>query len=426
MHKPKVLLALTEPPSNSSGLGTLWAKLSIGISNHIELDFIAPELDSCFATKDNSIGFIGNLTEITDPPIERIASVKINSPDVRGLSKAYWVGVRVFTKILEQLRRNRSKSYPQWVNDTIYHEVVRLSSRKKYDYLAVHIPSLELAERIFSASTTLNIPLIAIIGDPQGWRNGNEFVPNDRDLQQKILTKCVALIIPEATYQSYYRQHFQVDPQKVVFFSDSYIREQSDAQQTNTDFNSFKNESGEVILLHWGAIAEYRDPAPLIDGICHFNAQKSKKLSLIVAGKIFSRSQRSYATQQLGGRLVNDIPSSYHNAKMIIPTADIYVVIVSNRHMDNIPSKLIEGLSFRRPMLILASDQSAAAQFVLRNGIGVVVSSESATDVSDAIEVLLKNYNEFVSAFDTHEINSYDINVVGEKLGAGLVNALCR
>jgi glycosyltransferase involved in cell wall biosynthesis len=416
MAKLKVLLAADEPPTNSSGLGTLWAKLSIGISKHLELDVIAPHLETCFATQDNKIGVSGELIAIKYPPLSRRSSININDPAITGVRRLFWLAVRVFVKVFEKFRLIETNKYQNWLYTAIYGELLNPKNVSHYDFYAVHIPSLELAETVYTASKHIGKPLILVIGDPQGHRNGAEFVPAKRTLQQQMIRDCSALLISEATYNNYYQKCFEIDSAKVVFFSDCYL--------AAPDSIKTINRRSRTRLLHWGAIAEYRNPSSLIDAIKAINCNAKGKIVLTIAGPIFSKPQKRYAIRELSNNLKIDIPTSYTYAKNMIAEADVYIVIVSKRHLDNIPSKLVEGLSFKRPMLVLANTNSATAKFVRRNGIGIVVTSDSTDEIINAIKQITENYNDYVAAFNSEEISNYEVNAVGNKVGADLKQVL--
>lgn len=426
MSKPRVLLTLNEPPNNSSGLGTLWAKLSIGLAEHIELDFLAPDLATCFATQDNEIQFQGSLFACKSPPLDRVSSVRRNGFGVSIWRKSWWTLVRAYSILSSKLGIS-GKTYEGWYLDLVRQKLTELSLKKQYEYFAVHVPSLALAKVVHEFCVLNQRKLILIIGDPAGGRHGSTFVPEQPELQQKMLDECAAFVTTEPTFSNYYSKHFSIDVNKLVYFSDCFFQ---DTQRTERSTPFLARLDGEperstaVRFVHWGAIASYRDPTPFINAIAKLTRQGSFDIRLNVAGKIDAVQQRKHAQSMLGDRLTMKPIGSYQHAVSVALEADIFLVIVSDRHMDNMPSKMIEGLSFERPMLLLANPNSAASKFVFAAGIGEVVSGESEVQIIQAIKSLTANYERFRNAFSHSLVQQFRVEVVGQQMGGRLSSVL--
>ena len=90
--------------------------------------------------------------------------------------------------------------------------------------------------------------------------------------------------------------------------------------------------------------------------------------------------------------------------------------------MDNIPSKLVEGFAFKRPILLLANRKSAAAELIVQTKIGEVVTSDSAEDVASAIKNLTQNYNDYQMNFNDSRIQEFNADIVGNKFGLDLLS----
>ncbi|MDB9304557.1 glycosyltransferase [Nodularia spumigena CS-591/12] len=271
---------------------------------------------------------------------------------------------------------------------------------EEYDAVACHVPPFSICKSVLEVSEKAgNIPFIFIVGDPIGFRDENGgFTPEHKQLQQEIINKSSAFVTTRETYSRYYSKAFDIPLEKVVFFSDCYVEiDKSKPKNSSINTNS---------IMHWGSIAPWRPIDKFVKALDKFNQTNSheKSLDFTIVGKVHdkqSRKELSNAYSQIS--YLDLIP--YPQARLVAQTADFYMVSVSARHMDNIPSKLIDLMSFKRPILLLAHPESEAAKEVSRLGIGFVADPDDDSMILNAIINLILHKEYVLSRYEEIEIS---------------------
>lgn len=175
----KILVISVEPPPTSSGLGTLWAKLSLGMQDTpLEMDFMGPDPGVSSPYGLSGLNIPGKLYPFTDPPLSRKISVRRNQ--THGVPRIYWSILRIPFYLNERFLGN---SYLDWITKKIEGELPKLLSNNNFDALAVHVPPLNIAKTVRDCAVTAGIPFVYVVGDPQGYRDTDgAFYPQDKSL----------------------------------------------------------------------------------------------------------------------------------------------------------------------------------------------------------------------------------------------------
>jgi len=159
------------------------------------------------------------------------------------------------------------------------------------------------------------------------------------------------------------------------------------------------------VMLHYGNIDPWRSIDYFLDALATFNKAASvdgiKRIKFAVMGKIINNEQYRKARRVLNSAFLQIPICSYAESSLIAANSDFLMVAVSPRHLDNIPSKLIDGLAYRVPIMLLAKRESAASELVSELGVGVIVDPDDLNSVTagllviiDKEEVLREKFNE--------------------------------
>jgi glycosyltransferase involved in cell wall biosynthesis len=277
-----------------------------------------------------------------------------------------------------------------------------------------------MAVQVARICQRLEMPFVLAIGDPQGHRMAEGgFVPNQADIQQQMIDQCRVLVIPRSTLDFYYSKCFRIDSEKIVYFSDC-----NEAAEVRMD------SAGALrFLMHWGQIDSWRPVSSFAEALSSINKRRLAAghagLLFHVAGPITDKAVRQHVIKVLGDNIKESGLMPYPEARRLALSADAFLVIVSPRHMDNVPSKLIELISLRRPILLLAHPSSASARLVGDLGIGAVAHPEDAGAIEEALSRLAGLTREFSDAFDrADQFNFLRCNHVAAQLRSALAARL--
>lgn len=423
----KILIITIEPPPTSSGLGTLWAKLAKHAnSSELRIDFFGPNPHKCSPYGVSDISHNSQLYSPKSLPFLRLLSVKRNS--TKGLGKIFWTYLYgpFYLKelIAKRVFKKGTSSYISWFISAITSELPQILSKGKYDAVGVHVSPAEIADSVCAISEDLKIPFLFVVGDPLGYRNDKgEFFPNSYDSQQKLIDQCSSLIITKETYSRYYSKAFRVDPSKVMHFCDCFMQSSTQLQQ-----ESETEVVGQNYILHWGNVSPWRPIDKFIEALASVNTErrKSDRMNLAVMGKVNNEESRhalKRAGPELSVEMIDFMP--YREARKTAEKFDYFIVAVSSRHMDNIPSKLIDLLSFKRPILLLGHPDSEAAKAIRRLEIGTTASPENKSEIVSAIKELESRKHYFSNSYRKQAIrNSYGCSEVASRFRNDLFEIL--
>lgn len=416
-----VLVVLSEPPPTSSGLGTSWAKLAMGAATpEFALDFMGPDPGLCSNGGPSGLPVEGRLYGIGAPPLARRASLRRNRQ--KGLARFLWSSVRAPFALWE--RATGRQMYSEWLDREIQERLRNVLAEMRYTAVAVMATSIGLAEVVQRCCQEARVPLVLVIGDPLGRRDDSGgFEPATPDRQESLIRDAAVFVTTESAFQRYYSRCFALDPQRVAFIQDSFVpmgRIQEAAPAEIIPETSF---------LHWGQIDPWRPVDTFVQGLAAWNAGRpsgsSGALGLAVMGPVIEERMRRLASLHLGPLFTQHPPGPYLQARAVARTARRFVVLVSHRHRDNVPSKLIDSLAYGRPILLLAHPDSAAAELVRQFGVGVVADIRDAGSVTDAIDRLERERVSIERSFENPELESaWGYEGIGARFREGLLGAL--
>lgn len=409
---------MIESPQISSGLGTLWGKLASNTDDkNLRFDFFCPNPDICSPFGKSGIEVPGKLYYANNPPLSWFLSVKRNAN--RGIIRLFWSVLYLpFVIVQKYIISSSEDIYLKWFSEQIEEKLPKILESENYDAIACHVPPFEICQSVLNIATSLNIPYVHIVGDPIGFRDDKGgFTPKDKDIQQEILDRASVFVTTKETYQRYYSQVFNIHPQKVAFFHDCYLN--SDCNKLGTPVN------GQITIMHWGSVAPWRPIDKFVSALDRYNKnQNHQTLNFTIVGKVHDKKQKQILQNAQTKITFMDL-MPYEKAREVAQTADFFMVAVSARHMDNIPSKLVDLMTFKKPVLLLAHPDSEASKEIIRLGIGVSAHPDNDNDIFQAINNLVINKSTFVEEYtDDFLLQSWSCPSVAQTFCHNLFQAM--
>lgn len=389
----KILVVTMEPPPTSSGLGTLWGKLA-GSSQDVIFDFYGPAPRRTSPVAESGLEVPGRLYDPGEPPLSRLLAVRRNVSS--GIKKLFW-SLLYFPFYLIR-RFGKSDVYGDWFERKVRADLPSIISAENYAAVLVHVPPFRLAETVRHLAADSRIPFIYAVGDPIGYRDEKgDFYPEQPSVQQMLIESAALFVTTRQTFERYYSKTFAINRDKIVFFSDGF----TDVPESSPTCE----ETRIPVIMHWGRVSPWRPINCFAKALAAFNRSRpADALLLHVVGRIEGRGRQKEVEEVLGEHIRGSRLSGYQKARQLAATADYFVVSVCERHMDNIPSKLIDLFSFRKPMIVLASLNSECAEEVRRLGVGVVVDPEDQPGIEQALTEITDHSAQYRDRYASSEL----------------------
>jgi hypothetical protein len=391
----RLLVVTTDPPPTSSGLGIFWAKLCMGaVGDGLAIDFLGPEPALCSPHGPSGLPERSILHGLGAPPLARKTSVERNR--TQGLARAAWSAARAPFALTERFLSARP--YEDWAHAQVQRRLSALLAAERYDAVAVLPPPLRIADTVLDVARSAGVPYVHVVGDPIGERGDGSFRAQGLELQAKLMDQAAAVWISRPTYERYYRAAFAPDEGKVVFLGDLFV------PLGEVEERAAEVAVAENVLLHWGQVNSWRSVDALADALRGYDEAVERSggepLTLMVMGRITDTAMRKRTMAKLGERFAERPLLPYLDARAVARTARRMVVIVSPDHRDNVPSKLIDSLALKKPILLLAHPDSAAGDVMRRLGVGIVADVRSAEAILAGLFALEARRDDFTASYD--------------------------
>jgi glycosyltransferase involved in cell wall biosynthesis len=352
----------------------------------------------------------GRLHDLGAPPLSRRASLR--RAQTSGAARAAWSLARAPFALLE--RRTGRSLHDEWIARQVEARLPRILAEGSHDLVAAKAPPLNVAEAARRVAEQGGAPFAYVMGDPVDHRGDDEELqPRGRDRQQALIESSAAFLTRQAPYERHYARLFRHEPSRVVFFEDSFI-----------PLDVFPEEEPRLrlegrALFHWGQVDPWRPLDTLVEALA-----RQGRFGLTVMGTIVDASMERLARRRLGDAFLRIPARPLPQARAVARTAWAFVVLVSHRHRDNIPSKLLDALAFGRPVLLLAHPDSASAALVRGLGIGAVADIREVDSVLGGLRELDERREELERAYRGPGLTSWRYDEVGRRFREGLFRAM--
>lgn len=400
----RLLVVMIQPPGCSGVQALIYNKLLPFYERHgWEIHFAGP------APWLTSV-----LTEQLDYPAERLHytsnvsssvcfSVRKNRQRKGSLAYVAYGVLQLLARLLEQLRRHDSDSH---LLKGLAQSVREAEQRCTFDLIAGKSPDFKVLALAHDLSQEMGKPLLALIDDPYGARDEQGFYPKSPELQQKILRDSRATFFMSSLTRERYVEAGLLARNKAHVISDSYpviaeLYVQGRSPLAGRSRRMAPTESLQLIYL--GMLPEWRPIEPFLEAFQAF-AQPQHSLhprgQLAIYGFVYASARRRIASDpRLAERIQLHPLVSYAASHALAEDADVQLVVIGPRHLDNVPSKFFEYLAHHKPMLILGPPQNPLRDILNELKIGLYVDGRHAEAIVDALESLQTHYSTYQQAY---------------------------
>ncbi len=354
------------------------------------------------------------LTETLDYPCERLhytttisASIFFSVRKNRHhrysfLHIAYGV-LQLLARTLELLQRHDSEEHLLWG----LRQTVREAERRwNFDLIAGKSPDFEVLTLAHHLCREMGKPFLALIDDPYGERDEQGFYPTIPEQQQAILRDSCGTIFMSPLTRERYVEAGLVERDKAYSISDSYpinddLYVSGCSALVRTQPQPFARRSLQLIYL--GMLPEWRPIEPLLDALRAFDYHHDSRqpgFQLAIYGYVYAAARRRIAADPRLAAMIQIQPLvSYATSHALAEDADVQLVVIGPRHLDNVPSKFFEYLGHHRPMLILGPPENPLRQMVKDLKIGLYVDGRSCKAIFAALQAIKTDYVSFQQAY---------------------------
>jgi hypothetical protein len=408
---------MTQPPGCSGVMGHIYTKILPFLEDHgWEFHFAGP-----------SPRLASVLTEYVDCPPERLHYINNVSWSLRlsilknrrnSRSFAYWVFAILQSIALaaEKLFRHDGRAYMLQGVKSI---VIDADKRWNFDLIAGKSPDFSMLDAVARVAEQLHKPLLAMIVDPHGKRNGLEFYPYDRDRQEQVLTQAIGAMFMSPLTRERYVQSQLVAASKAYAFTDSYPTSEGyylsgrSCLPSRPSSSTLPNNNKPILrAVHIGMLPEWRPIETLFDAI----RSAPSPILIDFFGYVYPAARQLIKNDSQLAEVMRCWRQSLtlSECHFLAEDCDILLVVIGPRHLDNQPSKFFEFLGHRKPLLILGPPGNPIEEIVRDIGIGVYCDILNRDAISHGIEKVSSHYSQFVNAYhlNSHKIEAYNAQEV--------------
>jgi glycosyltransferase involved in cell wall biosynthesis len=402
---------MTQPPGCSGVMGHIYTKILPFLEDHgWEFHFAGP-----------SPRLASVLTEHVDCPPERLHYINNVSWSLRlsilknrrnSRSFAYWFFAILQSIALaaEKLFRHDGRAYMLQGVERI---VIDADKRWNFDLIAGKSPDFSMLDAVARVAEQLHKPLVAMIVDPHGKRNGLEFYPYDRDRQEQVLTQAIGAMFMSPLTRERYVQSQLVAASKAYAFTDCYptsegyyLSGRSCLPSRPSSSTLLDNNKPILRAVHIGMLPEWRPIETL------FEAIRSAPPSVVIDffGYVYPAARQLMKSDSQLSEVMRCWRQSLtlSECHFLAEDCDILLVVIGPRHLDNQPSKFFEFLGHRKPLLILGPLGNPIEEIINSLGIGAYCDILNPDSIINGFKKISNQYGQFVSAY---EINNDKIEI---------------
>jgi hypothetical protein len=389
----KLLVVMSQPPGCSGVQALIYNKLLPYFEIHGWQVHFAGPAPWLFSVLTEELNYPAERLHYTTAiSLSRQFSVRKNRHGKRSpIHLAYGV-LQLVARQLERLTRHDSEAT---LLRGLRQSVVDAEHRWHFDLIAGKSPDFPVLALTRRLCQEMDKPFLALMDDPCGARDENGFHPHSPELQQAILGQARGTLFMSPLTRDRYVAAGLVEGSKAHVISDSYPVSADLHRPGRSTLAGRGRETGAsdaLRMIYLGMLPEWRPIEPFLEALQQLpppDASREPRLRLTIHGYVYAEARRRIAADPRLAALVDIQPLvSYPASHALAADADVQLVVIGPRHLDNVPSKFFEYLGHHKPVLILGPPQNPLRAIVEDLGIGVYVDGRSREAILAALRGL--------------------------------------
>jgi len=359
--KKKILLLTIQPPGGSGVQSLIFNKLCPHLLKS-EWDFHfagpAPELTSvlCATTEYPR----ENLHYSRFISRSKYYSILKNRQNKGSAAHLFYSVLQLAFKLVERFTSHDSMAFLQ---KGLRMAAENAEAKFDFDVIAGKSPDFRILEMAAELADLHQKPLLAIFDDPHGQRDNEHFYPDDRERQLKVLNQASLVLFMSPKTRERYIECGLVPAAKCRTITDSYScdPELYQSHQNNTYKAPAKTKTSDkainttLNIAHLGNLPEWRPIDTLLEALLHWQeCNSATPLHVNQYGYLYAHAREQIKADSSLCQLVDlHAAISHKQSHLAAAEADILLVIIGARHLDNQPSKFFDYLGHGKPLLVL-------------------------------------------------------------------------
>jgi hypothetical protein len=289
-----------------------------------------------------------------------------------------------------------------------------------FDLIAAKSPDFRLLEVGAQLARERGKPLLAIYDDPHGQRDNEGFYPDDRSRQIDILEQARGVLFMSPLTRDRYVEQGLVRRDKTFCLTDSYPLDSCfyPAQLTQAKPDAFGKVS--FNFVHLGNLPEWRPINPLLDALGSLQGQHEwHPLHISLYGYVYPAAIELIESNPNLASCFTIRPAVGHiESHLVAEQADVLLVMIGSRHLDNQPSKFFVYLGHPKPLVVIGPPGNPIQALVEELQVGVFCDVNNQASIQEGLKKITANYQYYAEAFKRNStlIERYRADVVAVDL----------
>jgi len=270
-----------------------------------------------------------------------------------------------------------------------------------FDLIAALSPDFRLLEVGARLARERGKPLLAIYHDPHGQRGKEGFYPDDRQRQVNVLEQAKGVLFMSPLTRNRYVEQGLVSRNKTFCLTDSYPLDAHFYHSVPPRPKTESLSTRSYTIVHLGNLPEWRPINPLLDALTWLGGQGDwPPVHIALYGYVYPAAVELIKTNpRLASHFSIRPAVSHMDSHLVAEQADILLVMIGSRHLDNQPSKFFVYLGHPRPLLVIGPPGNPIQALIEELQIGVFCDVNDQASIRDGLKRLTTNYQQYADAY---------------------------
>jgi len=320
----------------------------------------------------------------------------------KGLRFLFYGCLQLAARVAEKLTSHDSIKY---LCSGILDESRAADDHWNFDLIAAKSPDFRILELGARLAMERRKPFLALFDDPHGQRDEANFYPDDKDRQIKVLRFADGVIFMSPMTRDRYVMQGLVEASKTYCLTDSYPLDPCFYSSDRSPAALSPQADVFGRFVHLGNLPEWRPIDPLLEALlADEKASPCRRPVFELYGYVYPAAAKLIQSYPVLANSFVIKPAVGHlESHHVAAQADVLLVMIGARHLDNQPSKFFVYLGHRKPVLVIGPPGNPIEHLVNAMGIGVYCDVKNVGAIRKGLDQLLSNYAAFCQAFDDNE-----------------------